>query len=201
MNNAFKIFLTLTLIFTNYFSFSQFFVKNKIQKTFIAGFHTSGQGYNYKDPNTNEKIYLSDISIDPYLGYFFNGGFGVGITADFEFIRSNVVPNQTLYGVGLFARYYLPFIMDKKFLNRFLFFGEVMYRRTNYAVLFSSRNEFILSDHLEYNIITFNLGPQIRILKGLYVEITAQYTIFIEGTDFFTGRLGFEYHFNKKKND
>jgi len=76
-----------------------------------------------------------------------------------------------------------------------------MYRRTNYTVLLSSRPEYTLSDYLEYNLVTFNLGPQIRIWKGFYGEISAQYIIFIEGTDFFTGRIGFEYHFNKSKDD
>jgi len=110
-----KYFLFFILFFINSLALSQFFIQSKVQKNIIAGFHTFGQGAFGKDPVSGEKAYISDISIDPYIGYFFNRGIGVGITADFEFIRSSHIPNQTLYGVGLFTRYYFLFLIKKKF--------------------------------------------------------------------------------------
>jgi len=182
--------------------YTQLLIKNKVKMGFIGGLQTAGAGYQYKNPNTFEKIYHYNVHIDAHIGYFFNKNFGLGITAVKGFSQSNIEPfsmynNQKFHGIGVYGRYYIPLKINIKVLDRMLFFLEVVYRKTNFTRTVNW--VYVSGDPLKYNltkIIPF--GMQMRVWNNFFIGTSFEYLIFTEKIHYLVYRTGFEYHFKGK---
>lgn len=180
---------------------SQIIVKDTITTKMIFGLHSTGAGVNYKDSLTNKKFYYRDIYIEPYIGYFFNRNFGIGIIGGYETINSNIdnVLNKQYFEIGGFSRYYYPFRFNSKKvkgLNSILFLTEISYKFTTYQKINPAQIESSKKmNYTLFSIIPF--GFQFRLWKGLYFELSPEYWHFSNNYNELRYRIGFEYHINK----
>lgn len=177
---------------------AQLIKHEKINKNIIVGFHFSGITYDRKDPITAEKSYVYDIYLEPYISYFFNKNIGIGVIGGYNSIRSNILPNDNYYELGGYIRTYLPYKLNKNKLNNFLFLSEVSYRKLNYTR--PSSAEKIKSNSLEYSLLSIiPIGVEMKIWKGIHIELSPEWLIYSKNYDRLTYRLGIVYHFNKKQ--
>jgi hypothetical protein len=180
---------------------SQIIIKDTITKKIIFGLHSAGSGYNTKDWVTGKKTYFRAIYVEPYIGYFFNRNFGVGIIGGHESIRSNIdsVINQNYFEIGGFARYYYPLRFNSKKLKIFnstLFLSEISYKLTTYQKISSTK--FEIANKLDYTLLTIiPFGFQFRLWRGLHFEISPEYWLFSNKYTELRYRIGFEYQINK----
>jgi len=175
---------------------AQIFVNEKYSSRFICGLHSSGSGYNAVDPVTNEEFTYSNVFLEPYVGYFFNRNFGVGLIAGYDFVRGNQAPHRDLFDIGIFGRYYYPVKLNREVLDRILFLSEASYRRSTYEL--SSDEVYFESDGFRYDYISLvPFGAEIRLFKELYFELSTEWLIYSENYNRFGYRIGFEYHLRK----
>lgn len=197
-----KKYILLILFFFTYSIFqSQIIVKDTITKKIIFGFHSVGVGINFKDTLTDKKFYYRNIYIEPYVGYFFNRNFGVGVIGGYETINSNIagITNKKYYEIGMFSRFYYPFRLNSKkikALNSLLFLTEISYKFTTYQKINSTQYES--TNQFNYNLLTIiPFGIQFKIWRGLHFELSSEYWFFSNGYRELRYRLGIDYHINK----
>ena len=186
-------FLTFAILLLSLSANAQVFRKANINEKYIFGLHSSGQGYNFKDPVTKDITKESYVFLEPYLGYFFNKNFGLGPILGYQRFRSTFDEGYDLFEFGGFARYYIPIGLNPDWSVSMLFLSELSYRRANYVQVSSS--EVIPSSSFNENIFTFTpIGAQIKIWNGFFGEISTEWIIFPAEYDRFGYRIGLEYH-------
>lgn len=203
-----RLFISVILITFSSYAESQVLIKREKNFAFEIGYNTDGLIMDYKDPVTFDKAYFIMLGIRPYLGYFPIQNFGFGFSSYYSFVKSNFVSMPPLYAVGLFAKYYFPYNLNKPFFRRMDFFSEINYNRTNY--LFSENQPVYQSDfsdvsgpivykRLSQNNINIIVGLNFKIYKNFYWENSLKYGIFCKGNSHFGGRTGITYYFIKSK--
>ena len=81
-------------------------------------------------------------------------------------------------------------------LDRLRFFVELNINKANYKI--EKKLEYpTVYDKANQIIINIPVGIQFQIWKGLYYETAFEYSIFVNGINFISPRIGLEYHFNK----
>jgi len=171
----------------------QIIANEKYASRFIFGLHSSGAGFNAVHPDTGEEFTYSNVFLEPYVGYFFNKNFGIGLIAGYDFVRGNQEPHRDLFDIGIFGRYYYPVKLNREVLDRILFLSEASYRRSTYEL--SSDEVYFESDGFRYDYISLvPFGAEIRLFKELYFELSTEWLIYSENYNRFGYRIGFEYH-------
>jgi len=174
----------------------QIIANEKYASRFIFGLHSSGTGFNAVHPDTGEEFTYSNVFLEPYVGYFFNENFGIGLIAGYDFVRGNQEPHRDLFDIGIFGRYYYPVKLNREVLDRILFLSEASYRRSTYEL--SSDEVYFESDGFRYDYISLvPFGAEIRLFKELYFELSTEWLIYSENYNRFGYRIGFEYHLRK----
>lgn len=192
-------FLSIFLI-VNQYIYCQKIVKETKPSAIVVGFHTAGTDFKVHeiDPEINEKPYYRNILIEPYLAYNIESVLCVGAIANFQIIRSNFKPEDDLYELGGFVRYYIPIKFDVAFVRRMSFYTEASARVANYQQY--SNSEYDKSKRLQYMLWSFNpLGLNFRIWKGLNIDLATELYFRSPSYRKFGVRIGVEYHFEIKK--
>src|SRR5690606_3028543 len=144
-----KLLFYLVLLLNSIQSHSQFFKRDSIDSKFIVGIHPN---IYYSDILMSEEprkfARTFSLSIQPYFAYNIFKNLFVGNTFNYEFFYSNLYKRNEMIHLGLFARYVVPFHIDKKFIKRFHLYSEIQYNLTNYVVVFEPQNvhEIHISD-------------------------------------------------------
>lgn len=183
----------------NQYIYSQKVVKETKPSAIIVGFHTAGTDFkvNEVDPQINAKPYYRNILLEPYLAYNIESVLCIGAIANFQIIRSNFKPQDDLYELGGFVRYYIPIKIDVTFVRRMSFYAETSVRVANYQQY--SGSEYNKSEKLQYMLYSFNpLGINFKIWKGLNIDLATEVFFRSSGYNKFGVRIGIEYHFGIK---
>ncbi len=192
--------LFIFLIFVK-FSFSQeikkkIIVKNERQTLLVVGFHSSYFSLKNRDTVTWKWNYLYYYEIEPHISYYPIPNLGLGACFGYSKYYSNFMQLDNLRWYGIYTRYTIPFHINVKYLNRINLYAEINYQRTNY-IQFKREMDPIVSDKIEYNLLTIPLGFQIRLWKGLFYEGTYVFNFFFNDKVLLWSRIGFDYYFYK----
>lgn len=174
-------------------SFGDFIKKDSINRKFILG---SYQNLVYQEAsleNDSKKFgRIFSCSIRPYVAYNVSHNLFVGTQFSYEFFKSNYYQKETFIDVGLFARYIIPYTIQKKVLNRVHFYIEAGYYRTNYKVVdyvvntFEYKNlrineTFYAGKSLNYSLLTVPVGVNLRGRNHFYFDFNFQNWFFVKG--------------------
>lgn len=191
------IFITILLISClSSMSVAQVFQKHELSSKVVIGFHSNGHVENRKDPVTFDKSYLYMLETEPYIGYFLTKNLGVGFLFDYMYTKSNFTSYPAFFSYGFFMKYHSSLKIDEPILDRIIFFAEADFNKSNYKIE-KLRVYPTVYNKANQTIINFPVGLQFQIWKGLYHEISFEYSIFVGGINHIYPRVGFEYHFKK----
>jgi len=167
---------------------------------YIIGTETSGTILSAKNPITEEKLKYTGLRFGPHVGYFIAKNKVIGITGEYEFVKSNYTSHPSLYGAGIYFRYYLPIQLKRKFWKKhFMFFGEGAFSRVNYIPF---KEEIKTTNNLSQNLIRINAGFNFKVYKQLNLEWSIRPEFYLDEKSRITYRFGIEYLFlNKKENE
>lgn len=203
--------ILLLILFFATSSASQIIIKKEECHKFEYGFHTNGMLLDHKDPITFDKSYYIFLGTELFVGSFPVKNLGIGVIASYSFVKSNFISLPPLYSAGIYARYYIPYKINRKILKNFDFFIETNYNKTNYLYSINQpiykTNDFDVSYPFIYNKlsqtnINIPIGFNYKIIKKLYVEISYQYVMFPKGNNKHSTRVGLNYYFlNCTKNE
>ncbi len=166
-----------------------------LRKRILLSTETGGTIVKGRDSLSGEKLSYSNLRFGPSLGYFLNNNWVLGITGEYEYVKSNYTEAPSLYGAGVFIRYYLPFKIKKvEFLaDRLLFLSEASFLKINYFPV--SFQEVTTFDSMRESLLQLNLGINFRIWKQLYLEKSVRMDHFVQRKTCVSHRLCIEYHF------
>ncbi len=191
-----KYYFFLLFFFFSNLTYSQFLSKHEKTPKFIFGFHSNGQIKLEKDPITFDKTYLYLIDTELHISFYPIKNLGFGLMFDYMYTKSNYIYYPSFYSYGFFIRYYSHLKINKIILDRLRFFVELNINKANYKI--EKKLEYpTVYDKANQIIINIPVGIQFQIWKGLYYETAFEYSIFVNGINFISPRIGLEYHFNK----
>ncbi len=168
------------------------------------GFHINDYFISYKDPITFEKFYYLDLGLEPYITYYPTNNLGVGISFYYSFVKSDFIELVPLKAIGVYSRYYIPYKINKKVLNRFDFFVEIFLAKSNFKEDINqpvyNTKHFDVSSPYMYEKFSQTiihapiLGVNFQLFKKLNAEVSVGYKIYIDGKEYFDPRVGLTYY-------
>lgn len=184
-------------IFIYKFSISQPLIKNEYKKriefsSFSRGYEHSGQ-----DPDTWKKYYLYELRAD-YSAYIFpfeRINAGIGLKFSQTLIFTNFSEIKPYKWIGLAARYYFPYRINKFFLKKMVFFVEANYNLTDFTL---EEKELINYKNLKGKLLMVPIGIKLPFFRDFSFDIGIQYMNFGK-TDYFIARSGLIYCLNTEK--
>lgn len=163
----------------------------------IIGFETGGTVAVSLDSITREKSRSMALRFVPHLSVYYKSQIGIGLLYEYEFAKTPEEKFPSLYGYGVYLRYYPKLRYKSKFFReRFLIAVDVAYNISNYY----SINEgigVVITDKLENKRIQFIIGANWRIFKGLYFVhgLRFEKDLRSKGWSGLNVPVGFQYHF------
>lgn len=190
-------------------SFGQVFTKDTIAPNtkFSIGFYPVLLYYEEKVDDPNMKFArIFSCECRPYISYRIIQNLYVGGAFSYEFYKSNFYTKDKLIELGVFSRYYVPFIINKRFFKNFRVYGEFAYNKTNYKVVpyvanvvefknITIEEDYIIYNSLNQNKITIPIGIEFPITKKLKLDFNWQYSKYIQGTHITGFMSGVSYNF------
>ncbi|OQA98963.1 MAG: hypothetical protein BWY22_00622 [Bacteroidetes bacterium ADurb.Bin217] len=188
-------------------SFGQVFTKDTIAPNtkYSIGFYPSLYYYDWKVENEEfEFARFFSLGFRPAFTYKITHNIFMSTIMHYEFNASNFYTKDSFIEIGIAARYVLPYTINVRALKKLHFYFEAQYHRTNYRLLpytvkifeFNDiviKEDFIISDGLQYNKLVIPLGITVPFTKRLYLDINWQYWHFISGKSF-NGFMGGVYY-------
>ncbi len=201
--------LIIILFFYNFNSSSQIVDSTKSNlyfnyepvKQFIIGFETAGTITSNRDTITWKMNRSSLIRWEPHISYYPFINLGIGITGKIEHYQSNYLPDiPTLLEIGVMTRIFIPFKINRKYLDRISFSSELSFTKSNYYY-FDKSLKTIPVVNMNQNVIRIPLIVDYKVFYGLNLRVSYRYLNFINQYDRFEFSFGLEYHFIKNNNE
>jgi len=207
-----QIVLLFIFLFFIKISFSQIFINTNDKYKFEGGIEPGGIATFTKDRISFEKNYFSIVQLNPFLGYFplKKTNLSVGIKGEYLFMKSNLVSLPSLYGIGIYSKYFFPYTLKYRFFKKIRFFNEISFAKVNYIynrdIPLHEFEQFsfeypIKEATLKYTDLSINAGVSVNLKKGFYFNIYEQYLKFLGGGDKFMTKFSFSYIYKEKSKD
>ncbi len=163
-------------------------------RSFLVGCETGGQIAIATTDTAGRVDKHLVLAFGPNISYYPNGTTGFGVLGYYQFVKSDFVKQDPLYGLGVFVRQYSPWHFKSDNDYRFNFFGELSFHFLNYYR--RSFQGLTIDDRLVYQAMRLNLGCSFRIWKGFQIEASVVPELFLNPMKpYIIKRLSLEYHF------
>lgn len=184
------------------FIFSKIGISQISEKSSLAGSRFSGLHMSLYHESERKSYY--ELRFEPYYMFFIKENWGVGIMGEMEFSGGNLEDMEypeDIYGIGPITRFYYPLKIDKNFFRRMKFYSEASLTFTNY---YQTKETFVYasSRNWKYSILRLRpLGMSFKLFKGFNLELSPAIYKYFPGRWRVGMNFGFEYHFNKGKDE
>jgi hypothetical protein len=148
------------------------------RNTWLIGTSSGGLILRAKDFDTQAKIKLTHLNFQPRIGLFVSHRWLLGLQGDYGFESGTGVQREAYYGVGYFARWYIPawpsgakhrFPIPPFVQTRFKGYAFLGHRVTN---LYSALDSLVTLDRPEMHTFQVGIGGNIYLTRYLALEVT-----------------------------
>ena len=175
-------------------TYGQLILKDSTESKLILGIHPNLlYSSDLVDEQSNKFAKLFSFSPRTYFAYNLYRNFYVGGNFSYEIFLSNFYKKRSFAEIGCFARYTLPYTINRKVLKLMHLHFEVGYNQTNYkhvpyiANTFEYKNiiieeDFIISKELKHSKVSIPIGITLQVVNHIFIDLDWQKNFYINGS-------------------